>query len=173
MKFEIKKITLKDAEKIRIWRNDQINVLRQDKIINKTEQREYYQQNVFPQYINKKPNLHLLGIHKHNKLIAYGGLVYINFLKSEAEVSFLVDSNISNDSDDYEEIFSFFLNIISKIAFEKFQLKLIYTETNDFRIKHITILENNSFIKKGIVKKGVVENGITFNTILHTRNLGE
>ena len=40
--YEINNIYLKDIEKIRLWRNNQIKVLRQKSLINKVQQKKYF-----------------------------------------------------------------------------------------------------------------------------------
>lgn len=167
--MKIRELTIEDAEKIRIWRNKQTKVLRQNNLINFDDQQEYFKLNVLPEYYKEIPTQYLLGIVKNQVLIGYGGLVYIDFLKKKAELSFLVDNKIDNESKLYEEIFTFFINSISKIAKNKFNLESLYTETHEFRTKHIAILEKNKFVNKGIANTSIQKDNLEFDSILHIR----
>ena len=134
-------VQLDEIEKIRNWRNAQIDVLRQLREITPQEQVEYFDSFVFPEYNKKFPNQVLLTIWKENEIIGYGGLVHINWEMQLAEISFLLDPSTANIRDLYSEVFGCFLKIIFEIAFEDLYLRKIYTETFLNREFHIQELE--------------------------------
>ena len=53
--FEIKPISIDDIEQIRIWRNMQMQVLRQKKIISSSEQINYFKTTLLPSFRQKNP----------------------------------------------------------------------------------------------------------------------
>ena len=91
MKIKYRKLKLSDAEKIRVWRNKQLKVLRQNKIIKKKDQFKYFKNYI----LTKNPKTDLFAIELNYKLIGYGGLVNISKDFKTAEVSFLVNDKTS------------------------------------------------------------------------------
>ena len=87
MIINYRSLNIRDAEKIRRWRNNQIKILRQNEIIKKDEQIKYFKKNIIINY-NK---LDLFAIDINEKLIGYGGLVNVSKKFKTAELSFLVD----------------------------------------------------------------------------------
>ena len=74
MIINYRSLNIRDAEKIRRWRNNQIKILRQNEIIKKDEQIKYFKKNII---INNN-KLDLFAIDINEKLIGYGGLVNVS-----------------------------------------------------------------------------------------------
>ena len=85
-------IRKEDIQKIRKWRNEQMDILRQDKPISYEDQEIYYLKSLVPNFSEKHPENILLSFLEDNKLIGYGGLVHINWETNSAEVSFLLET---------------------------------------------------------------------------------
>jgi len=166
-KYHLTPLSNDHIESIRIWRNKQKDVLRQNQNIQKTEQITYFKKNIWPQSKILKPKNILMGFFHMNKLIGYGGLVHISWENRRAEVSFLLDDSIVKQLDLYEFEFSIFLNLIRQLAFQDLKLNKIFTETFDFRKKHIEILEKNSFYIEGRLKSHVCCNGKFVDSLIH------
>jgi hypothetical protein len=148
--YKINTIKISDIEKIRIWRNKQINLLRQKGNISKIDQKIYFLSDVKKELNKKKPNLILFAFRKNNKLIGYGGYTNINWSKKYAELSFLLDNNIAKKNSHYKKKFEIFLLLARKFA-KKILLKQLISFTFISRKNHIEIMENFGFIKKKIV----------------------
>lgn len=73
----MKPFHLPEFWKIRLWRNNQIKILRQNIKIYKLEQIKYYIQNILKNMMITKPDNILLSIYYNNKFIGCGGLVDI------------------------------------------------------------------------------------------------
>ena len=129
MIINYRSLNIRDAEKIRRWRNNQIKILRQNEIIKKDEQIKYFKKNII---INNN-KLDLFAIDINEKLIGYGGLVNVSKKFKTAELSFLVDDNINHNSKLYETIFLNFLNFVKNYSFRIKNLRRLYTETYSFR----------------------------------------
>lgn len=134
-----------DIEKIRIWRNEQINILRQDKYITHDEQIKYYSSNVWNEYENDCPDKILMAFNKDNHLIGYGGLVHIDWNSKIGEMSFLLKTSIAKNENKYNVKMTKFISILQSIAFEELKMNSISTETYSSRKSHILILEKNNF----------------------------
>ena len=143
--YQLIPIRIQDAESIRKWRNEQINFLRQEKIISSNEQQQYFEKIITPSYNQQIPNLILFSFLENSNLIGYGGLVNIDWNNKISEISFLIETIRSKNSILYENDFSIFLNFIKKIACNELKFKELFTETYDIRPEHISILEKNKF----------------------------
>jgi len=163
MIIQYKKLNLENAEKIRKWRNNQINILRQNKIITKSEQINYFKNFI----LKKNPKSKLFGINCDQEFIGYGGLVNISKVFKTAEISFILNNVIKHNSIYYEKILSDFLSFIKIYAFKKKKLRKLYTETYSFRKKHIKVLENNKLKLEGVLKKHIIKNNKVYDSLFH------
>ena len=164
--FSLEVIQKKEIEEIRIWRNLNIDVLRQKKIINKKQQYNYFKNNIWSDLDKKKPKNILFSFKKNSKLIGYGGFVHISWENNRSEISFLL-SDSKNINKDYIKKFNYFLKIIEDIAFAHLNFNKIYTETFIDRKKHIKILEKFGFKKEGLLKKQYFFKNRFIDTVLH------
>ena len=148
-----------------MWRNSQKKFLRHQHHLSKKDQDNYWNNFLVPSFEKSEPSqiLFCLEDFKKNKLIAYGGLVHINWKKNYAESSFLADSIYDNNSKAYEELFTVYLDFLMKCA-KKLNFSCIYSETFSFRAKHIQILERYGYIQYGYLKK---INNLDSYSILH------
>ena len=163
MLLNYRELKIVDAEKIRKWRNNQLKILRQNKIIKKKDQIVYFKKNI----LIKNPKVELFAIDYDQKLIGYGGLVNISNDSKIAEVSFLLNNKINHNSNFYKKIFINFLIFIKKYSFRNKKLRKLHTETYSFRKKHINILENCGFKLEGIMKKHVIKNKKIYDSLIH------
>jgi RimJ/RimL family protein N-acetyltransferase len=160
-------ISIENIERIRNWRNSQISVLRQSKAISESEQIEYFEKNVFPGYPKHEPEQILFEIHFRSEFIGYGGLVNIDWTASRAEISFLLSPEIVEGSSDYLLVFDLFLKLIQEIAFRNLGFTRLFTETFQFREKHIQVIESNEFKLEGTLRNHSLQNGRPTNSLIH------
>ena len=163
MSISYRDLKMIDAEKIRIWRNNQIKILRQNDKIKKVDQINYFKKYI----LSKNSKLNLFAIEFNRKLIGYGGLVNVSKHFKTAEVSFLLNNKIKHNSKLYKKIFSDFLFFIKKYSFTDKKLRRLYAETFSFRKKHIKILENSGFKLEGIMRMHVIKNKKVYDSLMH------
>ena len=163
MRIKYRKLKLDDSEKIRIWRNKQLSILRQNQIINRDQQFTYFKKEI----LSRNDKIKLFAIDLDKNLIAYGGLVNISKDFGTAEISFIADKKISHNSKFYEILFGNFLDFIKKYSFKKKNLRRLFTETYSFRKKHIKILEKYGFKLEGVMKKHVLKNNRLYDSLIH------
>ena len=77
--IEVRRIKSDQIEPIRNWRNSQRNILRQNHIISKKEQENYFKKEVWPQDTLLDPRQILRSICIDKKLVGYGGLTNIDW----------------------------------------------------------------------------------------------
>lgn len=165
--YEIHPISPEDIQKIRVWRNSQMDVLRQDKEISVEDQIFYYKNNVWNEFSAANPKNILFGIHNEGELIGYGGLVHIAWEHSRAEISFLVDTKRIGIKSLYEEDFSAFLHMIKQVSFENLYFRKLFTETYATRLHHISILEKNGLMLEGILRHHVLIGDTFSDSLMH------
>jgi len=168
--YQLNFIKDEEIEAIRSFRNDQINILRQNQTISKDEQKAYFNHVILPCCKEKKPKQILLSYHHQGSFIGYGGLVHINWNFSHAEVSFLVDPS---RKDVYNLDFSYFLKLIASLAFSKLKLHRLFTETFSYRTNHISILEKSGFKKEGVLRQHCFKDNQWVDSIIHGMLTGE
>ena len=146
--YYIRPVQEEDIEEIRSWRNNQMNILRQESKISTDQQKKYYRDNIWPKMKDKEPDIILVSLFFKEKIIGYGGLVNISWKNKRAEVSFLSSYKRLLNKKYYKDDFSHFLRLIKNMSFNELGLNRLHSETYDIRDEHISILEANGFEKK-------------------------
>jgi RimJ/RimL family protein N-acetyltransferase len=161
MDLSIRTIEKTDIENIRIWRNEQTDILRQVNFISQIEQEEYFTK------IHNDNKQILFAIDDKNNFVGYCGLVNLDFIYSTAEISFVAKTNL--DKLYYKNLFNFTLKYLGDYAFNTLNLNKIWTETYSFRKYHISILEDFGMVKEGILREHVYIKGKRHNSIIHSK----
>jgi hypothetical protein len=146
--YVLSPISILNAETIRVWRNSQIQFLRQKREITQQEQQLYFLKNVRPNFYSANPPQLLFEISESGIFIGYGGLVHISWEDKRAEISFLTSPERSQSAN-YETDFRHFLSLIKFIAKEKLGLHKLMTETYDGREIHLKTLISQGFCLEG------------------------
>ena len=162
-------LSKKDIELIRIWRNNQRNVLRQNQRISRQNQMKYFNEVILKETKKSKPKLILFSIKKQNKTIGYCGLVNISWTNKSAEISFLLDHKLKNNKKNYKFIMLRTLKKLFQIGFSKLKLNKIFTETFLFRKDHIKILIIAGMKKEGVLKKQYKKSNKFITSVLHAK----
>lgn len=166
-RFSLETIQDEDIEDIRGWRNAQIDILRQSGEISPSQQKKYFEDFIWPTMALDNPKNILLTFFENNKRIGYGGMVHISWEHRRAEVSFLLDPVLARDPTAYAVYFSAYLSMIKEFAFSLLNFKRLYTETYDFRKKHIEILESCSFKFEGQMRKHIMIGDKHHDSLIH------
>ena len=160
-----------DIELIRKWRNEQIDILRQNKEISASEQNQYYKISIKKSFHMNKPRIILFSFLSSNKCIGYGGFVHIDWKKYSAELSFILDTKRIKNIKKYEKEFIIFLKLILKLNKEQIKFKKIFTETYDIRQKHVKVLEEMNFKYKKRNRNFKKIDGELVDSLIHTYTL--
>lgn len=148
-------IRQEDMLLIKKWRNEQIEVLRQKSLLTDEDQISYYDKVILPSIISATPDIVLFSYLFMDHCIGYGGLTNIDWTAKRAEVSFLLQTEITKDHRQHQKYFDRFLKILLKVAFNDLKLHRLFTETYDIRPYHISVLENNGFKFEGRMKEHI------------------
>lgn len=166
MTYSIRNINHDDIFKIKKIRNEQMDVLRQTKLLTDSNQEKWFNDIILPSYKSKTKTLNFTILYD-NKFIGYGGLVYIDYVNKNAEVSFLVEKKRTKNNKLFEQDFSFFLNFIINYSYRNLKLHKLHTETFEFRKRAILILEKYGFKKEGVLKEQILFKNSFINSIKH------
>lgn len=167
--YQLVPIRQEDVESIRLWRNAQIDILRQNKPITSDEQQSYFEKVIWPLFKEKHPKQLLFSFLFDGICIGYGGLTNIDWEMRRAEISFLVNPEriTVTDPSQYRSDFTHFLKLICQLAFNTLHLHRLYTETFAFRKSHIAILESCGFKHEGILREHIYKKNSWFDSIMH------
>ena len=166
-KYSIVPLQKEDIFSIRIWRNDQMEYLRQSKPITEKDQIDYYENVIRKTFNEIKPDQILFSFLLNEKCIGYGGLVHIDWNSRNAEISFLTETNRAKNDIQYSEDFYNFLKLIFIIAFEEIQFNRLETENYEVDSLSIKILENLDFKLHQRLRNHVLINGKYFDSLIH------
>ena len=165
--LSIRAIREEDIESVRLWRNAQMDVLRQSEPISSEAQVRYFTEKVWPEQALREPAQVLLAIERQGVLIGYGGLVHIAWVHRRAEVSFLLDPSRTTDLTRYRSDFLAFLQLVKTLAFDDLKLQRLYTETYAIRQHHLSVLEAADFRLEGTLRQHVIIDGRPVDSLFH------
>lgn len=153
-----------DIEPLRLFRNEQIDVLRQAAPISPAEQERWFADVVAPAHRHPRPPMILVSIlDEDERFIGYGGLTNVDWAAGRAEVSFLADPRRAADPELYRRDLTAFVGFLADWAFGELGLNRLFTETYAFRDAHIEILEEAGFREEGRLREHVA----TGDSVLH------
>ena len=165
--LELRAVEPCDIEAIRIWRNSQMDVLRQTAPITSEMQIRYFSSSVWPEKNKADPRQILLSIYWNGVLSGYGGLVHLSWQDKCGEVSFLLTPELEQEADLRSAIFRLFLGKMQRLAFADLQLRRLFTETFAHRTHHIATLEAAGFRPEGCLRNHVILDGKATDSLFH------
>lgn len=125
------------------WRNEQLYHLRQTQPLTRKDQELYFSKVINNLFHQKEPDQILFSLIENDICVGYGGLVHINWVDHNAEISFLMNTSVEEER--FVELWNTFLILIQKVAFEDLQFHKIYTYAFDLRPKLYLALEKANF----------------------------
>ncbi|MCK8141470.1 GNAT family N-acetyltransferase [Flavobacterium sp. I-SCBP12n] len=165
--FSIVPIRFEDRMEILKWRNEQIYHLRQNKPLTAEDQDNYFLNVISKLFDADQPNQILFSYLENDVCIGYGGLVHINWLDKNAEISFIMNTELE------ENYFQFhwknYLGLIEKIAFEELNLHKIFTYAFDLRPHLYSVLESAGFSKEASLEQHCFFGGEFIDVIIHSK----
>ena len=165
--YSIVPIRSQDRYNIMKWRNEQIYHLRQDKPLTKEAQDGYFD-DIIPQLFHQeKPSQLLFSFLKYGKLIGYGGLVHINWVDKNAEISFIMNTEL--EENEFERNWSKYLSLIEELAFEEMAFVKLYVYAFDLRPHLYTALLNNGYFMDARLKNHCIFNGELKDVVIYSK----
>ena len=143
-------IRYEDRYKIMKWRNEQIYHLRQKTKIKKKDQDEYFKNKILKLFNKSNPDQILFSFLRKDVCVGYGGLVHIDWVKKNAEISFVMKT--TDDQVFFVKNWIVFLNLIEEIAFNQIKLKKIYTFSYNLRPKLYEALKKSNYLLEELIE---------------------
>lgn len=164
--YSIVPLRYEDRFLIMKWRNEQIYHLRQAHPLTEDDQQRYFDNVVSKLYDNPKPDQILFSYLENGTCIGYGGLVHINWIDQNAEISFIMDTSL--EAEHFAEHWSNYLTMLKSVAFDDLGLHKIYTYAFDLRPHLYTMLEANGFAREATLKEHCFFNGAYKDVLIHS-----
>lgn len=165
--YSIVPIRHEDRLSIMKWRNEQIYHLRQNKILTEKDQNNYFEIVVDKLFDQDKPNQLLFSFLRDKICIGYGGLVHINWIDKNAELSFIMNTDLEKEF--FLKNWKVFLKLIEQVAFIELNFHKIFTFAFDLRPHLYKPIEESGFVKEAILKEHYLFNGIYKDVIIHSK----
>jgi RimJ/RimL family protein N-acetyltransferase len=156
----------KDRYLIMKWRNEQIYHLRQKKLLTKEIQDTYFSDIVHPLFDQENPDQLLFSYLKNEVCIGYGGLVHINWIDSNAELSFLIDTKL--EVNEFEIHYTNYLKFINHLIFHELSIHKVYSYAFDLRPNLYKLFENNGFSFEARLSEHILFEGKFIDIVIHS-----
>lgn len=160
-------LRFEDRFDIRQWRNEQIYHLRQNKPLTEEDQDHYFNNVVSTLFDQEQPNHILFSFLENGVCIGYGGLVHINWMDKNAEISFIM--NTALETERFHEIWTAYLNLIEKVAFEDLKFHKINTYAFDLRPHLYPTLIKAGFKEEARLKEQCFYENSFIDAIIHSK----
>jgi RimJ/RimL family protein N-acetyltransferase len=167
LNHKIVPIRYEDRLDIMRWRNEQMYHLRQVKPLTEIAQENYFRRTVSNLFDLEKPNQILFSYLKNDKCIGYGGLVHINWIDKNAEISFIMNSDLEEEYFHYH--WSIFLGMIESLAFEELGFHKLYVYAFDLRPHLYEVLLSSGYFRDATLKQHCYFNDKFLDVVIHSK----
>lgn len=148
------------------WRNEQIYHLRQNQPLTVEDQQWYFDNVVARLFEQQMPEQILFSFLKDGICVGYGGLVHINWIDKNAEISFIMDTQLEREH--FTKYWSCYLIMLKEVAFTDLSFHKIYTYAFDLRPHLYTVLENNGFVREATLHEHCLFQGSYKDVVIHS-----
>lgn len=166
-KNSIVPLRMEDRYAIMKWRNEQIYHLRQHKTLTREDQDEYFENTVASLFNKDFPEQILFSYLENEICIGYGGLVHINWIDKNAEISFIINTELEDEN--FEFHWSRFLKLLEELAFVELQFHKLYVYAFDLRPHLYAALELNQYFKDAVLKEHCFFNNQFIDVVIHSK----
>ena len=149
------------------WRNEQIYHLRQNKPLDKETQDKYFDIVVSKLFEKENPEQILFSYLENGVCIGYGGLVHINWLDKNAEISFIMNTKLEELH--FNKHWKIFLGLLEISAFESLNFHKIFTHAYNIRPKLFEILIECKYTNEAILHEHVFIDNVYHDVLIHSK----
>lgn len=165
--YSIVPIRSEDRFAIMKWRNEQIYHLRQNKPLTEEDQDLYFETVVKKLFDQDQPNQLLFSYLEGDACIGYGGLVHINWIDRNAEISFIMETALEKEH--FQLHWMTYLELIEQLAFEQLGLHKIFTYAFDIRPNLYLALDEARFVEEARLKEHCFFNNNYIDVLIHSK----
>ncbi len=162
-------VPIRDEDKYEIleMRNEQMYHLRQSKPLTEEDQEFYFRNVVSKLFENDQPNQLLFSLLKDNKFVGYGGLVHINWIDRNAEISFIMKTELEKEN--FEYFWKNYLSLLERLAFKTLNFHKVFTYAFDLRPHLYTVLMSCGFVEEARLKEHCFFENKFINVVIHSK----
>ena len=165
--FKIVPIRDEDKTLILEMRNEQIYHLRQAEVLTIELQETYFKNVISSLFSQERPSQILFSLLENKEFIGYGGLVHINWIDKNAEVSFIMKTELEKDRFDYNWIN--YLTLLEKVAFKELRFHKIFTYAFDLRPHLYNVLRASGFHEEARLKEHCYFDGKYLDVVINSK----
>jgi hypothetical protein len=165
--YAIVPIRREDRYDIMKWRNEQMYHLRQNGLLTKEKQDVYFNNVISNLFDKDQPEQLLFSYLKGDECIGYGGLVHINWIDKNAEISFIMATELEDDNFDIH--WSKFLELIEHVAYQDQELHKIYVYAFDLRPHLYETLKKNNYFEDAVLKEHCLFGQKYIDVVIHSK----
>jgi len=166
-KFSIVPIRDEDRYDIMKWRNEQVYHLRQNGLLTKQQQDKYFDTVVAKLFEQERPIQILFSFLKRDVCIGYGGLVHMNWMDKNAEISFIMNTNLEDDY--FSEYWTHYLELIENVSFQDLNFKKVYVYAFDLRPHLYDVLIANKYFLDARLKEHCFFQNKFIDVVIHSK----
>jgi RimJ/RimL family protein N-acetyltransferase len=166
-KFTIMPIRFEDRFDIMKWRNEQMYHLRQDKPLIEKDQNAYFKNVINKLFDHVQPNQILFSYLKNDTCIGYGGLVHINWVDKNAEISFIMNTQLEKEY--FKQHWSTYLKLIEEVAFTELNIHKIFTYAYDLRPMLFDVLSESQYVEEGRLREHIFIEKKATDVLIHSK----
>ncbi len=165
--YSIVPIRQEDKMVIMQWRNDQLYHLRQAAPLTVEDQNRYFRNVVNSLFEQERPSQILFSYLKNGECIGYGGLVHINWTDKNAEISFIMKTELESKYFDFN--WGKYLDLIEKVGFDELKFHKLFVYAFDVRPHLYRAIEKKGYRKEAVLKEHCFYQGDFKDVIIHTK----
>ncbi len=165
--YKIVPIRYEDRIEIMKWRNEQLYHLRQAEPLTEFSQDNYFKNVVTKLFIEEQPSQILFSYLKDDVCIGYGGLVHINWVDRNAEISFIMKTEL--ELVEFDLHWSNYLGLIESLGFGTLKLHKLFVYAFDLRPHLYSSLKKSNYFEDAILKEHCYFNGQFLDVIIHSK----
>lgn len=160
-------IRYEDRMDIMKWRNEQIYHLRQREFLTEQDQELYFKSIVSKIFDQEKPKQILFSYLRNDRCVGYGGLVHINWIDRNAEISFIMDTEL--EVKEFHKHWQIYLELLEKVAFYELKMHKVYIYAFDLRPHLYEAIEASGYIQDAVLKEHCFFDRDYIDVIIHSK----
>lgn len=169
-KYQLVPIRDEDKYDIMQWRNEQIYHLRQSEPLTVEKQDWYFENVVNKLFEDGNPPQLLFSYLENGICIGYGGLVHIDWISKNAEISFITQTQRTVKVSQFEIDFTNYLHLIFEVAYDCLVFTKLHTTFYDIEERQVyrRIIESIKFKKEAELKRHINVEGILRDVYIYS-----
>ena len=165
--YKIVPLRYEDRIDIMKWRNEQMYHLRQGETLTIESQEIYFKEMVASLFKQEKPGQLLFSYLNNDKCIGYGGLVHINWIDKNAEISFIMNTELEEEK--FQLHWSNYLQMIESVGFSELGFHKLYVYAFDLRPHLYKVLLDSNYFRDAILKEHCYFKDQFLDVIIHSK----